>query len=241
MTTKYYAVARGLRPGIYTSWTEVQPLVSGFVGAIHKSFKTLEEATLWISETAAGQGNRYPKKPITKTIKESLPVNHTSHKKQQQETTLVYSDGSSLGNPGPGGYGVVIKTGEGQITELSGGYKITTNNRMELMGCIVALRELAGGLNEVILHTDSIYVVNGIMKGWAKKWRSNNWIKGDKKPAVNQDLWSELLELTERPSGGITLRWIKGHAGHIENERCDRLANEAAAGADLMDDTGYPG
>ena len=107
--------------------------------------------------------------------------------------------------------------------ELSEGYRSTTNNRMELTGCIKGLEALKYPC-KVIVQTDSRYVVDGIMKGWAKSWRSHNWIKSDKKPALNVDLWEQLLPLLEKHE--VTFNWVKGHAGHPENERCDRLAVE---------------
>ena len=121
--------------------------------------------------------------------------------------------------------------------EFSGGYRLTTNNRMELMGVIVALRNLEKKNLPVTICTDSSYVVNGITKGWAKNWKKNNWIKPDKTPAKNPDLWSELLDLLEPLN--VTFVWIKGHAGHPLNERCDELAVAAAKGKNLPADKGY--
>ena len=112
---------------------------------------------------------------------------------------------------------------ENKEKELSGGEENTTNNRMELTACIKALSALKFPC-EVTLTTDSQYVVNGITKGWAASWRKSGWIKGDKKPALNSDLWEQLLNLTE--THNVTFNWIKGHAGHLENERCDSLAVE---------------
>lgn len=133
---------------------------------------------------------------------------------------LIFTDGACSGNPGPGGYGAILRYGSVE-KELSGGEPNTTNNRMELTACIMALKALKEPC-EVILTTDSQYVVNGITKGWAESWRKNGWKKADKKPAINVDLWQELLSETERHS--VTFNWIKGHAGHEENERCDALA-----------------
>ncbi|MCD7731550.1 MAG: ribonuclease HI [Oscillospiraceae bacterium] len=132
----------------------------------------------------------------------------------------IFTDGACSGNPGPGGYGVVLRYGE-HIEELSGGAKHTTNNRMELSGAIAGLSALKFPC-DVILTTDSRYVVDGITKGWAASWRKNGWVKSDKKPALNPDLWEKLLELTE--THNVKFVWVKGHAGHPENERCDALA-----------------
>ncbi|MBP5605680.1 MAG: ribonuclease HI [Ruminiclostridium sp.] len=138
----------------------------------------------------------------------------------EKKTVYIYSDGACSGNPGPGGYGVILRYGELE-KELSGGEAHTTNNRMELMGVITGLEALKYPC-KVILQTDSKYVVDGITKGWAKSWRSRGWVKSDKKPALNPDLWGRLLDLLDVHD--VTFTWIKGHAGHAENERCDALA-----------------
>lgn len=135
-------------------------------------------------------------------------------------TVEIFTDGACSGNPGPGGYGAILRVGE-HIKEISGGEADTTNNRMELMGVISALSALKYPC-EVVLTTDSKYVVDSVTKGWAKKWRANNWIKSDKKPALNADLWEQLLDLLEVHN--VQFVWVKGHAGHPENERCDSLA-----------------
>lgn len=139
------------------------------------------------------------------------------------KTVYIFTDGACSGNPGPGGWGAVLRYNTAE-KELSGSEKDTTNNRMELTACIEALKMLKEPCH-VELTTDSQYVVNGITKGWAESWRRNGWKKSDKKPALNSDLWGELLELCERHE--VTFNWIKGHAGHAENERCDRLAVDA--------------
>ena len=132
----------------------------------------------------------------------------------------MFTDGACSGNPGPGGYGVIIRYGDNE-KELKGGAKNTTNNRMELTAVIEGLKALNKPC-EVILQTDSKYVVDSITKGWVYNWKKNNWIKSDKKKALNIDLWEELLMLLEIHK--VEFNWIKGHNGHIENERCDRLA-----------------
>lgn len=132
----------------------------------------------------------------------------------------VFTDGACSGNPGPGGWGAILRYG-GQEKELSGGEDATTNNRMELTAVIKALSALKEPC-EVTLVSDSKYVIDSIQKGWVYGWQKNNWIKSDKKPALNADLWKQLLPLVETHK--ITFKWIKGHAGHEENERCDRLA-----------------
>jgi len=141
------------------------------------------------------------------------------------KTVYIFSDGACSGNPGPGGYGAILRynkqSGEVAQAEISGGEAHTTNNRMELTGVIEALSKLKEPCR-VIVQTDSRYVVDGIEKGWAKSWKKNNWIKSDKKPALNPDLWEKLLTLCETHE--VAFNWIKGHAGHAENERCDELA-----------------
>lgn len=134
----------------------------------------------------------------------------------------IFTDGACSGNPGPGGWGVVLRFGPHE-KELSGGERETTNNRMELTAAIMGLSALKEPC-EVRLVTDSKYVADGITKGWAESWQKNGWRKGDKKPALNPDLWEKLLELIGQHD--VTIEWVKGHAGHPENERCDRLAVE---------------
>ncbi len=147
----------------------------------------------------------------------------------------IYTDGGSLGNPGPGGYGVILKHKD-RIKEISGGYKLTTNNRMELTAAIVALSALKEKC-DIILYTDSKYVVDGITLGWAERWRRNGWKRNKKDKAENADLWEKLLNLTEQHQ--IKFEWVKGHAGHPENERCDELVKKAAMGLHLLTDEGY--
>jgi ribonuclease HI len=148
----------------------------------------------------------------------------------------IYTDGGCAPtNPGPGGYGVVLIFGEHR-RELSGGYRLTTNNRMELTAAIRGLQSLKEPC-DVALFSDSQYVVNGITKGWARKWRSNGWRLSDKRPAENVDLWQQLLDLCEKHT--VQFEWIRGHNGHAENECCDRLAGLAARQSDLPIDAVY--
>lgn len=132
----------------------------------------------------------------------------------------IFSDGACSGNPGAGGYGVVLRYGTNE-KELSGGEKSTTNNRMELMGVIEGLSALKEPC-KVTLTTDSKYIVDSVTKGWVCGWKKRNWIKSDGKKALNIDLWEKLLPLLEMHD--VSFVWVKGHAGHPENERCDRLA-----------------
>lgn len=132
----------------------------------------------------------------------------------------IFTDGACSGNPGPGGWGAILRC-DGREKELSGGEAHTTNNRMELSGVINALSALKYPC-KVRLTTDSKYVVDGITKGWAQSWKKRGWKKSDGKPALNPDLWGQLLDLLAVHD--VEFCWIKGHAGHEENERCDRLA-----------------
>ena len=137
----------------------------------------------------------------------------------------IYTDGACSGNPGPGGWGAVLRyrSTDGQVyeKELSGGDASTPNNRMELTAFIEAVGLLKEPC-EIRYCSDSQYVINGLEKGWAKGWRARGWKKADKSPALNPDLWAKALDLAEQHR--ITYVWVKGHAGHPENERCDQLA-----------------
>jgi ribonuclease HI len=148
---------------------------------------------------------------------------------------IIYTDGACLGNPGPGGYGAVLLHG-GHRKEVSGGYSRTTNNRMEIMAVIAALESLTQPCR-VTLHSDSQYVVNAITQGWARRWKSNGWKRNRQEPAINPDLWDRLLGLCDQHQ--VEFRWLRGHAGNVENERCDRLAVAAARQAELPVDPGY--
>ncbi len=132
----------------------------------------------------------------------------------------IFTDGACSGNPGAGGWGTILDY-KGKRKELSGGAAQTTNNRMELTAVIEGLKALKEPCRVTVI-TDSKYVANGINLGWAEFWKSHGWRKSDKKPALNPDLWDELLKLVEKHE--VVFYWIKGHAGHSENERCDELA-----------------
>ena len=138
----------------------------------------------------------------------------------KKKTVYLYTDGACSGNPGPGGYGAILRYKDNE-REISGGEALTTNNRMELMGVIMGLTALKESC-DVQLYTDSKYVSDAIEKGWAKKWKANGWKKSNKEPALNVDPWEEVLYLLDKHD--VTLHWIKGHNGHPENERCDKLA-----------------
>ena len=143
----------------------------------------------------------------------------------------MYTDGAAMGNPGRGGYGVVLIAGQ-RRKELSQGYRLTTNNRMELMAVITGLEALKIPQSTVTVYTDSLYVVNAVELKWVFGWEKKNFA-GKK----NADLWERFLKVYRCHS--VAFEWVKGHTGNMENERCDRLAAAAAQGAQLLEDTGY--
>jgi ribonuclease HI len=148
---------------------------------------------------------------------------------------IIYTDGACSGNPGPGGYGVILKYGKYR-KEISKGFRRTTNNRMELMAAIAGLEALKDRCL-VLLHTDSKYLVDSITKGWVTTWRERGWIRGKREKVLNPDLWIKLLKLCEYHQ--VEINWVKGHAGDIENERADQLATTALRQQKLEKDENY--
>jgi ribonuclease HI len=146
----------------------------------------------------------------------------------------MWTDGACVGNPGPGGYAAVLRCGEHR-REVSGGVRRTTNNRMELLAVIAGLRALKYRC-AVTVHSDARYVVDGVMTGSARRWQAQGWVQGGRL-VPNADLWQQLLEECARHE--VLLCWVKGHAGEVDNERCDRLSERAARAADLPADVGY--
>ncbi len=147
----------------------------------------------------------------------------------------IHTDGACLGNPGPGGYAALLCY-RGRCKELSGGYRLTTNNRMEIMAAIVGLEAVKPGY-DVTVHSDSRYLVDAMNKGWVERWASQGWMRNRRDPAENADLWTRLLDLCRGRE--VRFVWVPGHAGRPENERCDALAVAAANGSDLDVDPGY--
>ncbi len=139
---------------------------------------------------------------------------------RQQDEVTIYTDGACTGNPGPGGYAAIIIHSEGQ-REIAKGFRLTTNNRMEMMAAIAALRELPER-SKVHLYSDSQYLVNGMRQGWARRWKANGWRRSGNAPALNPDLWEELLRLSQEHD--VQWHWIRGHADHAFNKRCDKLS-----------------
>jgi len=151
------------------------------------------------------------------------------------KNVTLYTDGGCINNPGPGGYGVVLIY-DSHRKELSGGFRKTTNNRMEIFAAIAGLEALKEPCR-VTLVSDSQYLVYAIQKGWARKWQANGWRRNSREPAINPDLWEKLLKLCEVHE--VQFQWVRGHAGHTENERCDDLAKSAARSPNLAVDPGY--
>ena len=173
--------------------------------------------------------------PKTTSSKPKLTIKPKSSNTEDTNTIIIYTDGACTGNPGAGGYGAVIIDGD-RREELSNGYRLTTNNRMEMMGAIAALKSLEPN-SKVKLHSDSKYIVDAVVKGWAKKWQANGWRRNKKEMAKNPDLWQELLDLCQIHD--VEFKWVRGHAGIPENERCDAIAVAAAHQSNLLSDEGY--
>jgi ribonuclease HI len=155
----------------------------------------------------------------------------------QKKEITIYTDGACFGNPGPGGYAAVLKSGS-LVKEISGGFRLTTNNRMEILAVIQALKALKDTSNyNITLFTDSRLVVNAINSTWIEKWKKNNWKRNAKDPVLNPDLWAELDSLWKEHN--IKIEWVEGHAGNPGNERCDVLSKNAAKDSDLAIDLNY--
>ncbi|PHR25150.1 MAG: ribonuclease HI [Desulfotalea sp.] len=222
---KFYAVAVGRTKGVFTDWTTTEQQVKGFAGAKYKSFPSEKEALSWMNAPV------YEKKTAKTTgHKPTAAIRFSA------DDIIIYTDGGSINNPGPGGYGAVVER-DGGRQEYSGGFRLTTNNRMEMTAALVALYEIGATKQSIHLFSDSSYLVNGVEKGWARKWQSRGWKKSDGQAAVNIDLWQKLLDLLGTIE--VTFHWVKGHAGHELNERCDTLAVAAARNKPTTIDTGY--
>ncbi|MGD9727775.1 MAG: ribonuclease HI [Fimbriimonadaceae bacterium] len=151
------------------------------------------------------------------------------------QRVLIYTDGACLGNPGPGGFAALLVFGDKQI-EVGGGFRLTTNNRMELTAVIAALRKIKAGV-PITVYSDSKYVVDAMRLGWAKKWKGKGWMRTPTERAMNPDLWSQLLELCE--GRDVTFEWVRGHSGHPENEACDAKSVAWANQKGLPADEGF--
>jgi ribonuclease HI len=252
---QYYAVRNGRKPGIYRTWEECKAQVDGYARAQYKGFSSLEEAEEYMgyTKTDKPQAGKLPAarpsvtkpsgaKPSKTPKKKSGTVRSEDEAKALEtlETSdglkhvVIYTDGACLGNPGPGGYGVVLLHDKDR-KEFSKGFRLTTNNRMEILACIVGLQALNGPC-AVTLYSDSQYVINSMTKGWALRWRKNKWKRNDES-VPNADLWEKMLDLCDEHK--VRFNWVRGHSGNKENERCDQLARRAALGFDMAVDSVY--
>jgi ribonuclease HI len=234
---QYYIVVKGHQPGIYSCWNGpggAAEQVQNVPHALYKGFYTRDEAIAWMKQVEASE----LLDELGLDQDSPIPIPSLDHQPMLDEgKVVIYTDGAAIGNPGPGGYGVVLLYKEHR-REISGGFHLTTNNRMELKACIEALKALKFPCS-VIIYSDSRYVVDGINKGWAERWSKQGWYRNSNDKAKNADLWEDLLEQLSRHE--VEFHWVKGHAGHDENERCDHLAMAAARGSDLSPDEGFHG
>jgi ribonuclease HI len=236
---KFYSVARGRKTGIFSAWFgpgNAEEQIKGFAGARYKGFVTIEEAREWLKSMQNGDPHAGGKARVKKKSRVETAA-ADPEQALQAGTVVIYTDGGCSYNPGPGGYGAVILCGS-QRQEISGGFRLTTNNRMELAACIESLKALKV-TSSVMVYSDSKYVVDAVTKGWARKWRKNGWMRTKTDAAENYDLWEQLLDLCGKHD--VQFVWVKGHAGNPENECCDQLAVAAAAGRNLPPDKNYEG
>ena len=239
MKPKYYAVRRGHKPGIYTTWEETSAQVTGFPGAVYKGFATRQEALDFVAGKATLSAPTPVRAPIPPPAQPGLfatpaPARAVDPRTAGWEEVTLYTDGGCIRNPGPGGWGAVLVRGE-KRKELSGGFRLTTNNRMELMACIAGLESLAEPCR-VKLVADSRYLIHGLSSGAARRWQQKGWVNSGR-PVPNADLWARLLTAAARHA--LEYEWVRGHTGHKENERCDQLATQSALQPGLPVDKGY--
>jgi ribonuclease HI len=236
---QFYAVVEGRKPGIYTYWKGAggaAEQVVGYPEARYKGFYTPEEARLWLERLSRDPRYANARELLVEFEKmASSPEAVEAEQFLREGKVLMFTDGGAVGNPGPGGYGVVLRFVDHK-KELSGGFRHTTNNRMEVMACIVGLRALKKN-SDVVIYSDSRYLINAMTKGWARKWRENDWRDSKGNPVKNRDLWEQLLSLSEKHS--VEFKWIGGHVGIPDNERCDELVQEAIRKKRLAIDVGY--
>jgi ribonuclease HI len=248
---KSYAIYKGRKAGIYDEWFGAhggEAQIMGFPGAVYKGFASRGEAEAWLDKMSAKTDGKHQQE-LFPSVKKTIVPGKTSRRRSKPVTegpahhraiatagsVVIYCDGGCSRNPGPGGYGVVVFEGGGR-RELSGGFARTTNNRMELTACITGLEAIERTCS-IIVYSDSQYVVNGIEKGWARRWQKNGWKRNKDEIAENSDLWSRLLAICEKQT--VKFSWVRGHDGNEENERCDALAVEQTQRIDLPPDHGY--
>jgi ribonuclease HI len=225
--TTYYVVVRGHRPGIYTRRFGPNGFAAQLVGhpnTLWKRVASLDEARAWLEEVGA-----------TALLDHVAPAEAAPTAESALSAVTIYTDGGAEPNPGRAGWAAVLLFGEHQ-RELSGGYALSTNNRMEILAAIHALEALKRPCR-VTLYSDSRYLVDAMTLGWAKRWQEQGWMRNRKDRAQNPDLWERLLALCAEHM--VSFEWTRGHAGQAENERCDQLAGEALRRDDLPPDPGY--
>jgi ribonuclease HI len=218
----------GLGAALSGQRLRVQPLYEGVLASFCDSEGAGPEAGILSSGAVADMEGAFEEPPPRFSSEPQAPT-------EALKRIVAYTDGACIGNPGPGGYGVVLRYGTYR-REISGGYRKTTNNRMELLAAIRALEALKERCN-VTLYSDSQYLVRMMQGEWPRKWRANGWWRSKKEKASNPDLWETLLALCDEHR--VEFIWIKGHAGDAENERCDQLAMGAALQSNLWPDEGY--
>jgi ribonuclease HI len=236
---QYYLVVRGHKPGIYRSWfgdDGAEQQIKAYPDALFKGFYTEEQAFAWLRElgeetVAAHAPTLLPYLKETASGKKST----LDEKALNAGKVVIYTDGSAMDNPGAGGYAAVIRKGDRQ-KEIARGFARTTNNRMELMACIAALQHLEQK-SQVLIFSDSKYIVDAIEEKHAYRWRANRWMRSTREKVANVDLWKKLLTLCDEHD--VDFHWVRGHAGNPFNERCDFLAKQAATSSNLRMDHGY--
>lgn len=237
----YYVVLRGIQPGVYTSWAGengAEKQVKGYPGAQYKGFHNQAEAARWL------RGLNLAREELPRQAAQLLAANTADTEVEaliqsahEQGKVVLFSDGACIRNPGPGGYGAVLRF-RNRRKEISGGYRRTTNNRMEIIACINGLKQLKHP-SQVVVFSDSRYLVEAMNGGKALNWQAARWRRGGNQKVENADLWEELLSLCAVHQ--VEFFWLKGHAEYRENMRCDELATRAAQKAATNVDAGFEG
>ena len=236
---QYYVVVHGKRPGNYHRWfgqDGAAEQVEGFPEAVFRGFHTREEALQWLEQL--DKVTLATLAPSLLELLESLPRTPRPEGPRallEAGKVLIHTDGGAIDNPGPGGYGVILRY-KGNRKELCGGFRLTTNNRMELLACIAGLNALKRRCS-VVLYSDSKYVVNGMTHSWAEGWQARGWKLTNGQRVKNADLWMQLVELCS--AHDVEFRWVRGHTGNRDNERSDQLATAAAQAPDLEIDAAF--
>lgn len=230
---------RGRRPGVYPIWTGkngAEAQVKDFPGALFKGFADPQEAARWLKSLNI-PASRIPEE-VSRLLSGEQGAGHIDERLDQALSTgkaALFTDGACRHNPGPGGYGALLIS-ENRTQEISGGFRRTTNNRMELMACILGLKLLKRP-SQVVIFSDSRYVVNMMKMGAASRWKAAGWRKVNGQPVLNVDLWDELLKLCAVHQ--VEFIWVKGHAEYEQNMRCDELAVKAATEKATGVDAGF--